>query len=156
MAAHQNIGEFTIRRLYAKGKLSLKEIGDAYIEANPSCIPVAPTGSAFPKRRAAAKYRTQVAEGLDADLRFWLALDPAAYRPRLSWEKNPVLVPADVLTSREADVLHQWMDGNLDDIRNLSGQMVLDQRILDGIRWKFGPGWRNRYNSKDIPYRGQT
>jgi hypothetical protein len=138
------IGEFAVRRLYAKGKLSLNEIADAYITVFPC------------PWNDSAGYRPEILQGLTEDLDFWLALDPTIYRPPLSWEKNPVLVPAGSLTSRQADTLHRWMKDRDDfhwmDV--LPGQTECDADVLDSIQWKFGAGWRNKYSTKSIPHRG--
>ena len=125
--------EFFIRRLYAKGKLSIR---DAY-------------------QRAAIDQAEAMDDPdincLEAELSSPIALavhhlqeekKTRRVEAGVTFPPGPILVPVE-LSSEQEKVLAEWRsDGGGDWACGFDEGEYL---ILDTIKWKFGPGWRNLY-----------
>jgi len=132
MDEHRAI-EFFIRRLYAKGKLSIR---DAY--------------------QVAAK--EQLASSCHDDLNCVEAecsspISQAVYHlleekearnvgPGVAFPAGPILVPVE-MTPEQEKVLAEWRSDEGGDWACAFDEG--EYLVLDTIKWKFGPGWRNLY-----------
>lgn len=60
-------------------------------------------------------------------------------------ESDPVVVPVCALTESQRGALDRWLVYEHDDDGN-------DLQIIQGIVWRYGPGWRAKY--PDLPQVG--
>lgn len=155
-----NISDFFVRRLYAKGSLTIRECVDALMRAGEKLHAAegehddAPTISlgveevvaylaekTHPTPRARAKQRR--------------AADDAARRLGGRRKENgPVIVPVD-LTDAQSEVLDEWLRHGPGDKWDCGDDgLGGEYGVLDSVRWRFAPGWRNRY--PNIPRLGHV
>lgn len=120
----KNLSVFFVRRLYAKGKLSIAKAAKAAIKAGETVHAsegeyddISTMGMCMSAVvHALASYKEDLVEG--------------------SW--GPIVVPCD-LTPRQEELLKMARRRRWDDFS------AEDDRLYDRIKWKFGPGWRKRY-----------
>lgn len=134
MIDERNAITLFIRRLYAKGKLSIR---DAYQAA---------------AREAAEERNDPDMNYLEASCS--LPVAQAVYHlleeketrrvgPGVAFPDGPILVPAGDLSSEEEEVLARWRtEGHSWPACGFDEGPTL---VLDSISWKFGPGWRKLY-----------
>lgn len=127
-----------IRRLYAKGRLSIR---DAYRAA---AREVAEERSDADMTLVEAECSLPVAQAVAH-----LLEEPETRRvgPGVAYPEGPILVPAEELSSEQEEVLSTWkVEGENWAACGFDEGPTL---VLDTIPWKFGPGWRKLY--PDIP-----
>jgi hypothetical protein len=123
-----------IRRLYAKGKLSIR---DAYRAA---AREEAEYGTDLNINMLEAHCSLPVAQAVAH-----LLEEPETRRvgPGVAFPDGPILVPAEDLSAEQAGVLEQWRtEGHSWPACGFDEGPTL---VLDSIPWKFGPGWRKLY-----------
>lgn len=120
MDEHKVIRRF-LRRLYAKGKLSMADMYSAVLEPE---------------------------QGEELAVESALFLENAVWK--LIWpvvlpfgEPLPAPLKAVDLTEEQQDVLDDWADNFSGDWADSHGEGKY--AVLDSIKWKFGDGWRRRY-----------
>lgn len=127
-----NISDFFIKRLYAKGKLSIKECADALQEA----------GETLHASEGEYEDLYMLRHGLMDVVQFL----------RDEGKQWPIVIPHKDTTPTQHDILRQWEDGNMDDWDCGDDGNGGEYGIFDSIQWVFGPGWRQKY--RDIPRLG--
>lgn len=122
-----NISNFFVKRLYAKGKLSIKDCVEALIK----------TGEAL--HASEGDYDDPETLGLGCEqvvsylLEYW---ENDGVRGRKS---SPVIEASD-MTDKQSKILSEWVRGELE------GDDEYEYfEVLDEIQFKFCPGWRKRY-----------
>lgn len=132
-----NISDLFVRRLYAKGKLSIREAVDALEKA----------GETLQASEGEYTDRPMLGMGTGYVVGF-LAGKPSflAGASGADFSEFPVIVPVG-LTPEQEELYRQWYNDD-DSIEEWDcgddgdgGQYG----IFDSIRWKFAPGWRKRY-----------
>jgi hypothetical protein len=133
-----NLEVFFVRRLYAKGKLSIRAAQEAASKAHETL------------RASEGEYTEDymIRMGLE-DVVYFLAVlynPPRLFKRGKAKSLGPIIEPVEPLTEEQQAILDEWRadvaycdwgcgeDGN-------GGQYG----ILDSILWKFGPGWRKQY-----------
>ena len=130
-----NLSEFFIRRLYAKGKLSVQEATDAAIAKNEK----------LSASEGDYEDSYMVSFGFEQIVEF--LLEPVHKINRKSKPSSVIEVcDYDSLTEEQQRVFDLWMK-NSDEIMNWDSEK--EYQILDSIRFKFADGWRKVY--PDIP-----
>lgn len=123
-----NICTFFVRRLYAKGRLSIKECVEGLQKA----------GEAVHASEGLYEDECMLAFSTEWCVRFLAGCQGHSYKPP---QMDEVIVPI-LETEEQREVIDSWrIEGEPDDEEKI--------RILDGIQWRFGPGWRKKY--KDVP-----
>ena len=119
----RNLSDFFVRRLYAKGKLSLKEVAEAAAKA----------GVKLHASEGLNEEPEALAIGFEAVIEF-------LHQPECSCCESPdgpIIVPAYPLTEAQ--------DKSWNDVRWEDPMLLKGWRTSDTIQWKFAPGWRKRY-----------
>lgn len=133
-----NLLNFFIRRLYAKGKLSIAE---AQIAASKA-------GETLHASEGEHSEDYMIRMGLEDVVSFLSAEQGSRWAPD---RPGPVIEPVS-LTEEQRRILVEWktdvMDWDCGEDGNGS-----QYGILDSIEWKFAKGWRKRY-PKGIPQIG--
>jgi hypothetical protein len=124
-----NISDFFVKRLYAKGKLSVQETVDALQKA----------GETVHASEGSYDDPYMLAFALSEILTFMLG-----------WEDGPIIEAVD-LTDEQEPVLEAWLEDGEDAFGNADETLTA---LFDSIKWKFSPGWRKRY--PDIPRLGSV
>lgn len=127
-----NISEFFVKRLYAKGSLSMKECVEAM-------------------KTAGVTLRASEGEYEDEDM-LALGLEQVVDFLRTAQQPydSPVIAPDPKTTSdTQRKILVKWYIEGLDEAITDYDHPDSEYRILDDIRWIFAPGWRKRY--KEVP-----
>jgi len=126
-----NLCTFFIRRLYAKGKLS---IADAQIAASKA-------GEQLHASEGSYSDPLNIRMGLGDVVTFLAAEQGSRWAPD---RPGPIIEPVS-LTDEERRILDEWDTGDMGDwdggVDGNGGQYG----VLDSIKWKFAKGWRNRY-----------
>lgn len=129
-----NLSEFFIRRLFAKGKLSVKECSDAMMRAG-----VTLNAS---EGRYEDPYMLRL--GLEDVLRFMLDPKGMGYRLQRGQPPGPIIVPA-ALTKQQGELLKVWEQGDHSDWDSGDDGNGGEYGEFDAIEWRFAPGWRKLY-----------
>lgn len=133
-----NICEFFLRRLYAKGKLSIKECTDALVAA----------GEKLHASECSYEDNCMLAHGLEDVIRYLLTY----------WENNgsrgrkdsPVIEPVE-LSDEQSRILTEWLaEGPGFDWDCGDDGLGGEYGILDSIQWKYCKGWRTRYKEVEL------
>jgi hypothetical protein len=133
-----NLGEFFINRLYAKGKLSIKEAALAAVKA----------GETLHASEGEYEDEGMIAHGLWEVI--WRMIRPSApvvTADGVTWP-GPILIPVGPLTDRQVGSLTKYLNDDNQDWDDESEDDKSAFTVLDTIQWKFAKGWRSRY--KDI------
>lgn len=139
-----NLSEFFVKRLYAKGKLSVADCVEAMKKKR---VKLQASEGAYEDHH-------MLCLGLEQFLQFLIEFNPPKpVLDRLANHENeatdgiygPVVKP-DKLSKRQEAVLRLWLLEGLDEPD--------DYEILDSIEWRFAPGWRNVY--PHIPMLGRV
>lgn len=121
--------KFFLKRLYAKGKLSIRECGQAMQDAG-------------------MKYLASEGAYDDQWMLEWAVTDIVIYYLKHVHEvtihgiQTPILEPVTPLKEDQVIALFRWLTGNASD-------EVAEHEALMSIQWKYAKGWRNR--REDIP-----
>lgn len=131
----ENLSKFFIRRLYAKGKLSIREATAAAIAAG--------------EKAEASEGAYDQAEMISLFFEIIISALRNHRGPREAHypagRADPVIVPA-FLTSNQKQLLQKYDAEEL----YLDGYDDPETKLFDSIKWKFAPGWRAKY--PDIPH----
>lgn len=134
--------ELFLRRLYAKGKLSIRDAYRAAArevaeERNDPDMTLLEAECSLPVAQAVAHLLEEKEERL--------------VRAGVSFPEGPILVPARELTDEEEAILAIWKrDGEAWPACGFDEGPTL---VLDSIPWRYGPGWRRLY--PDVPCCGR-
>lgn len=137
-----NISRFFVRRLYAKGTLSIRDCRDALVAAGET---LHASEGAIPDPQMLGWAVEQVVQHL------------AEWDGCPCCEKHgPVIEPAE-LSGSQQKILREWYhDGSGDDWDWDEDNPDAEGVILDGIRWRFAKGWRTKYTRDEIPLLGNV
>jgi hypothetical protein len=131
-----NLSEFFQRRLYAKGKLSIEDAVHAARSA----------GETLNASEAAYEDKGMLAFGFNEIVRF---LASHSCDCPCCDSQGPVIVPVE-LSEEERKQLHEWWEeGHGTDWEYDESDPECAFALVDRIKWKYGPGWRNKY--PDLP-----
>jgi hypothetical protein len=126
----RNISEFWNRRLYAKGKLSIRECILALEKA----------GEAFNTAEAAYSDKNMLGFGL------FLVI------AHLTEHKSAVIEPSD-MSDRQKVVYEEWLNEGCDRFGCYEwDDLDCKWGIFESIKWRYAPGWRKQY--PEIPVLG--
>ena len=123
-----------IRRLYAKGKLSIR---DAYLAAAKEVAEERNDPDMFLLEGYCSLPMEQAVAHLVEEP------ETRTVGPGVAFPEGPILVVAGELTEEQEKVLEEWRQdggGNWN-----CGFDAGEYKVFDSILWKFGPGWRNLY-----------
>jgi hypothetical protein len=123
----ENLSRLFVRRLYAKGQITIAEAVQAAQEAGETL------------RASEGEYNdpNMISQGMEEIVEFLRTAQPPHH--------TPVLAPKPgSLTEQQRTVLRQW-----DDDEGMDLWDEPEYAIFDSIPWIFAPGWRKRY--KDVP-----
>jgi len=121
--------EFFLKRLYAKGKLSIRECAQAMKDAG-------------------MKYLASEGEYDEPWMLEWAVSDIVGYyldyrEVTINGVQHSVIEPVTPLKKEQAEMLEQWLD------HCFPADEEGAHEAFDTIQWKFSKGWRKRF--KDIP-----
>lgn len=129
-----NLSEAFVRRLYAKGKVSIKEVAEACLQK----------GETLHASEGEYEEKFMICHGLE-DVVLYL-LSAHKFTPRS--KPTPVIEPVGMTEEQErifeewaTDAMFDWDCGDDGE----SGQYG----VLDSIQFRFAPEWRKRY--PDVP-----
>lgn len=124
----ENLSTFFIRRLYAKGKLSMSDCIDAMIEA----------GEEVHASEGRYSERYMISMAMSDILEYMLC----EHQPL----KTPVLEPVE-LTEEQERVLEQWKKGDIENWEPGDSEDGCggEYGVFDSIVWRYAPGWRKLY-----------
>lgn len=147
----ENISTFFVKRLYAKGRLSVRDCADALQKAGEQL------------QAAEGKYDEpyMLRMGLEDVVRFLSNAHPlpdivdriaelgkpakkGKRKRKKTDDETPVIEPVD-LTAEQRRILRQWERNEIDDWDCGDDGDTGEYGIFDSIEWRFGPGWRERY-----------
>ena len=137
-----NIAQFWLRRLYAKGKLTIKDCVDAMVKAGEQL--------AASEGYYSDDYMLEM--GLTEVINHLVSHQP------VTWVKNRLIHGAvepvvEDMTKRQKEIFAEWMDG--DKVGDWDGDVDNEESqyaIFASIPWRFAPGWRGRYMRDEIKY----
>jgi len=147
-ANYTNLSRFFVRRLYAKGKLSMKEAVDAAVNAKETM------------HASECDYPEPYMLGMAFEEIVWFLLkshSDGTKKNKGFFEKDcscsRVVEPVEPLTDEQKNVLELWHD-NDSSWPGVGDEPEGNYATLDSIQWKFCKGWRKRY--PDIPLLGNV
>lgn len=140
-----NLSDFFIRRLFAKGKLSIYDCVQAMLKKKVT----------YNASEAVYVEAYMISMGAEEAVRFlWkydapdgetILDDIVEAADRDEEFTGPIIVPVS-LSPEQQHILQEWDQENV--------QEPEEYEILDSIAWKFAPGWRNKY--PEIPRLGRV
>jgi hypothetical protein len=136
----KNLSEFFVRRLYANGRLSIKE-----------CVKgLQDKGEYLHASEGRCDEDYMLALGLEDVVRYLLTYRECKIGTNGS-KLNPVIEPC-ALTDEQERVYNDWMDPNADTGKWDCGNdgMGGEYGVLDSIEFKFRKGWRQRYKEVEL------
>lgn len=132
-----NLSRFFVRRLYAKGKLSIKEATEAAIKAG--------------EKAEAGEGDYEGPEMVSHFFELIISFLRCHRGPRTEkypqGEADPVIVPVEPLTEAQSAALAEF---DSDDYGGFGSYDDPETVAFDSIRWKYAPGWRAKYPD-DLP-----
>jgi hypothetical protein len=138
-----NLSDFFVRRLFAKGKLSVKECSDAMVKA----------GVTFNASEGRCSEPYMLRLGLEDIISFMLDPEAMGYRFRKGQPETAIIEPVG-LTERQKELLSEWKRGDASNWDSGDDGDGGEYGEFDAIVWKFAPGWRKLY--PDIPKLGNV
>lgn len=129
-----NLSNIFVRRLFAKGKVTIREVADVCLAK----------GETLHASEGEYEERHMVCFGLEDVVDF--LLKKHKYTPH--GEPTPVIEPVD-MTEEQQKIYEQWIDGDTTEWDCGNDGEGGEYGILDSIHFRFAPGWRKRY--PDIP-----
>ena len=140
-----NISKFLARRLYAKGKLSIREMIAGLKRA----------GEEIQASEGAYNEYYMLAMGVVDVICFWYLHHDSSTLARQHRTHNPVIEPVD-MTPEQQEVFDTWLNDEDDCIfmDNLEVSVHEDEPypdvggrigIFESIKWRYARGWRKRY-----------
>jgi hypothetical protein len=122
-----NVSDFFVKRLYAKGRLSVKDCSDAMQKA----------GETIHASEGEHDEPYMLRMGLEDVIRFMLEFDRDD-------GPDPIIEPIDPTREQRA-LLRKWRHGDFSDWDSGDDGEGGEYGAFDAIEWKFAPGWRKRY-----------
>jgi hypothetical protein len=138
-----NLSDFFVRRLFAKGKLTVKECSDAMVKA----------GVTYNASEGQYDEPYMLRMGLEDILRFMIDPEDMGYRFRKGQPETAIIEPVR-LTKRQKELLRQWKHCDSDEWDSGDNGDGGEYGEFDVIEWKFAPGWRKLY--PEIPKLGNV
>lgn len=144
----RNISDFFIKRLYAKGKLSIREAIDAMVEK----------GETLHASEGEYEEPEMLGMGLEEVVNFLRSYDirrevAPEVRKRVEVPDGGIIEPVS-LTKEQEKILWQWDNHQSGKWDTGDDGKSGEYGILDSIQWKFAKGWRKVY--PDIPRLGNV
>lgn len=125
----QNISQFVLKQVHDQGMVTLADLVDGLQQA----------GEKIHTSEGDYDDKSMLRDGAETVLRYYYNLHYQNKNEPL----EPILIPADV-KSKDIHVLQQWQRGDTDDWKDGEDG---EYTKFDQIKWKFGPGWRERYDT---------
>lgn len=132
-----NLSRFFIRRLYAKGKLSIAACVEAMVLR----------GEKLHAGEGAYEDAAMLAQGVEDIVWFLIGLYDGVTPP----QPHAVIEPVELDDTQHA-ILDKWIKGLFWEHEDAFDDLV----ILDSIQWRFAPGWRVKYHKGGMPYLQMT
>ena len=147
-----NLSDFFIRRLFAKGKLSIHDCVQAMLKKKVT----------YNASEGTYEGEDMLSMGTDEAVRFLVDYDAPPGETVLDKLVSavggkftgPIIIPAADLTAEQQRVLQEWGTDSMAEWDCGDDGSGGEYGALDSIPWKFAPGWRNKY--PEIPRLGSV
>jgi len=138
-----NLSDFFVKRLFAKGKLSINDCVQAMLKK----------GETYNASECAYEEESMLSMGTEEAVSFLREFDAPPGNTVLDKMVSavdgkftgPIIVPVS-LSAEQRRILVMWPEGEVTEPE--------EYEALDSIQWKYAPGWRNKY--PEIPRLGRV